>query len=910
MVSRFTVALGAVWLVGLSFFGRDAAPAGRPRAESGKDSAQADPPAGAKQPRAAATAPGDQAKANLDVLETKFDPIHEGTNVVRVKVKNVSRQEQVLGIHIQSYSRFGGFGKAFFERLGPGEVRWTRFEFEIPDPIPDAVWIRLQFYNPPSAEQNDLEKPFKQAKYAAGDLERRNLEEDRQRPATEAQRRAVAKVLQQIREHVKLKQVDAAWQLLGDRCQRELGRDKFRQGIEEGIFAQMGFLDFQVDSIVQHSGYLRVEASRGDDLWLIDVVDRDGRSLIDSMRLIRSGRDWKERLLPKMQNRSTPHFDVYYVKGSTAESDIGDIVARREEAFRAICSFLGKDSDVRICLVFFESQGLKAAETGHQGAGWAYGDTIVEVYNKREKLDPYHEMVHVLMRPYGSPPAVLNEGFAVFMAERLEAQSSSTPGGKQSSVHERVKESKEKGQWIPLEELTTYVEIGSASSRPLVAYPEAGSFVRFLIDAYGKDRFLAAYKTLRNSRDPAVQRENVRALARAYDKPPSDLAKEWEKAFSAGRATGSPPPRAPEPHGKDASPDKPAKARDGVGPGLPEDFRVGEHFCFYGSSDVDRRALDDPVNNLLLKACFTAAAEEDLRPLGIAGLQERLARLEASRLIKRANGRYAFAFPAVTGAKRAQLQRHAEQAATRLLPLGRTMAKRVQGHLKDRQEMAYHVLWSVVMDGPDAWKTVQEEVRRQVRTGDLSMDDKGWVIYPDHPSAVGTNTYDLSSGRLQITWSRRSPRPGAMRDAVVRHEDALMEAVRKNLPVQAAAAREALAAWGLVDERGNVRLLVLDSERDAAAVKDYRELGREFARQIVTHLDPQKTAEMLEAPPGVACLIAYHEICWQLLQGLTEERILSRPGILSQGSAGTQDARQLVSLAAIGKPGKIRTPPR
>ena len=190
------------------------------------------------------------------------------------------------------------------------------------------------------------------------------------------------------------------------------------------------------------------------------------------------------------------------------------------------------------------------------------------------------------------------------------------------------------------------------------------------------------------------------------------------------------------------------------------------------------------------------------------------------------------------------------------------------------------------------------------------MDNKGWVIYPDHPSAVGTNTYDLPSGRLQITWSRRSPRPGAIRDALGRHEDALIEAVRKNLPVQTQAAREALAAWGLVDERGNVRLLVLDSERDAAVLGDCRKLAREFARQIVTHLDPQKTAEMLEAPPGVACLIAYHEICWQLLQGLTEERILSRPGILSQGSAGAQEACQLVSLVAMRSPGKIRTAPR
>ena len=45
------------------------------------------------------------------------------------------------------------------------------------------------------------------------------------------------------------------------------------------------------------------------------------------------------------------------------------------------------------------------------------GNTIVEIYNKAQKLDPYHETVHVLMRSFGSPPALFNEGFAVYMVQ-------------------------------------------------------------------------------------------------------------------------------------------------------------------------------------------------------------------------------------------------------------------------------------------------------------------------------------------------------------------------------------------------------------------------------------------------------------------------------------------------------------
>ena len=48
-----------------------------------------------------------------------------------------------------------------------------------------------------------------------------------------------------------------------------------------------------------------------------------------------------------------------------------------------------------------------------------------------------------------------------------------------STIYERVREIKSKGQWIELEELITYTEIGSAESRPPVAYPERLPLLNF-----------------------------------------------------------------------------------------------------------------------------------------------------------------------------------------------------------------------------------------------------------------------------------------------------------------------------------------------------------------------------------------------------------------------------------------------
>jgi predicted transcriptional regulator len=71
-----------------------------------------------------------------------------------------------------------------------------------------------------------------------------------------------------------------------------------------------------------------------------------------------------------------------------------------------------------------------------------------------------------------------------------------------------------------------------------VAYPEAASFVKFLIDRYGKEKFLEAYKTLQNSEDLHERQKNVERLAEIYGVSFQELAGQWED-FLAGAGAAS-----------------------------------------------------------------------------------------------------------------------------------------------------------------------------------------------------------------------------------------------------------------------------------------------------------------------------------------------------------------------------------
>jgi hypothetical protein len=330
---------------------------------------------------------------------------------------------------------------------------------------------------------------------------------------------------------------------------------------------------------------------------------------------------------------------------------------------------------------------------------------------------------------------------------------------------------------------------------------------------------------------------------------------------------------------------------------FPKDLKVSEYFSFFGSGGIDWRALSDPNNNPILVACIEGSTEESLKALGIADLQQRLERLERGNLISKADGRYTLAFPAVVGEKHARLREYAEQAAQKLVPLGEKMIAQIRPHLVGRDEMLYHVLWSVVMDGGPAWDAARAEMNKELKAGDTSIENKAWLLYPSHPFRAGTNSSNSSFGHLRITWSRNTPSPNAIGGVIGQYASQLTEAVEQNSGLTSADARNALGKYGLIDEAGKVRLYTIQSDSEAAAV--YINLGTEFGRQMMAYLEVNKVAEILQVSPGIAFVIAYHEICWQLLQELAEKKALAVPRIVAQAGTETSQAYQLVSLVII-----------
>ncbi len=223
----------------------------------------------------------------------------------------------------------------------------------------------------------------------------------------------------------------------------------------------------------------------------------------------------------------TEHFDIYAWKGSLAESQIHQIASEREAGLRRISEILGVRFAGRIQLAFYPDADKKKEDTGHTGAGFAHDNIIVEIHNNQTHLDPFHEAAHIVAERLGSPPALFNEGFATYISERLGSMALLHLGHPEEKIDQAACNLARSGKLIPIQQLFKFEEIGSDDSRPEISYPLAASFVKYLIEVIGVERFREGYKGLVNSDDPAQIKRNEAEFVRIFGRSLAEVERAW-----------------------------------------------------------------------------------------------------------------------------------------------------------------------------------------------------------------------------------------------------------------------------------------------------------------------------------------------------------------------------------------------
>ena len=225
------------------------------------------------------------------------------------------------------------------------------------------------------------------------------------------------------------------------------------------------------------------------------------------------------------------HFKLKTIDGHISNDNKEQILIEREIAFKQISDFFRIDPDLEIIIYLFENEQLKYEITGHKGYGWGFNNIIVEVYNDTIKVDPYHELVHVIGYTLSEPPARTSSKTPVQLSQKFGNNPfSKLLGYEGKSINEILLILIQTEEIVSIETLLSYKEIGEANNT-IIAYCVSASFVEFLIEQFGNSKFLELYKSLSN---PDIV-NNELTFQKIYGNEIKQIENEWKKQFKISK---------------------------------------------------------------------------------------------------------------------------------------------------------------------------------------------------------------------------------------------------------------------------------------------------------------------------------------------------------------------------------------
>jgi len=156
--------------------------------------------------------------------------------------------------------------------------------------------------------------------------------------------------------------------------------------------------------------------------------------------------------------------------------------ARRfnRESWKLVSEFLGVEGPAGVLYVKYPDVAVKEEYSGRGGHGHVQADEIHTVW-----ATDRHEIVHILARAWGDPPALLGEGLAVHLSGEWQGR----------PVREAARAILARGKWISFDDLLDTQAFRQRDD--IVSYGIAGAFSAWIVEAHGKEKLRALFARLK-----------------------------------------------------------------------------------------------------------------------------------------------------------------------------------------------------------------------------------------------------------------------------------------------------------------------------------------------------------------------------------------------------------------------------
>lgn len=220
------------------------------------------------------------------------------------------------------------------------------------------------------------------------------------------------------------------------------------------------------------------------------------------------------------------HYCFYFKKDSLAKKDIKNIVNKKENQYTKILDWLNLNNDRKINYYLYSSLKEKSVLMGDDSPGNAIWEEleiasdkalskrfeIHAVYNEKCKFINEHEDTHLLSLPWGLSIYLFCEGLAQYMENGFIGK----------DLHIVSKNLLKEKKLYSIEFLFNNKNWNKVDST--IIYPQVGSFSKFIIEKYTKERFEELYKNT-SRKDNTFQ--NLLKVEKFYKKDIKQLEEEW-----------------------------------------------------------------------------------------------------------------------------------------------------------------------------------------------------------------------------------------------------------------------------------------------------------------------------------------------------------------------------------------------
>jgi hypothetical protein len=291
---------------------------------------------------------------------------------------------------------------------------------------------------------------------------------------------------------------------------------------------------------------------------------------------------------------------------------------------------------------------------------------------------------------------------------------------------------------------------------------------------------------------------------------------------------------------------------------------------------------DDSLCRKIADKCASGAELSELENSGIDSLHQRLDLLLQKKLIKIDSGKFYLTIPVIMGEKKNLLIQVVTTASARLMPAVESMIPRLQEALGERRDVAFHLLWSRIIDKV-WWKAFENEF--SIKDG---PPNTAWIVYPTHPYMVGTNYNSDSKGEIGITWSYGYQ--GSLWP-IMKSFLALLDASSGG--TVADSVKGDLQGFGCVDSAGHSLVLYFREGDKIDQLCD--KLKDQYDNAFHNVYDFQLLSKQFNIQPDDLFIILMHETAYALFENLDRSGKLTFPPVLL-GKAGRETTLPLVSI--------------